>query len=344
MKAVVKYAPGPGNIDVLDVPEPPCGDGQVKVEMAFCGVCGTDLHVLHDTFRNYPPVILGHECAGTVVEVGRGVSGVTVGAPMTILGATAVTCGQCRFCRSGRFIFCRSRRGMGHGVDGGFTRYVVARPDQLFRIPDGVTLEEAALSEPFAAAVQAVTEITRAGIGETALVSGPGPIGLLCLKLLAAEGVKTIVAGAAGDDERLAAAERNGAAAVVNTAAASLEEVVLEETSGLGVDIALECSGHPGSVRGCVESLRPMGRYTQVGICGREIAFPMDQVFYKQLTVMGSICYTVETWRRMMGIFAHGRIRLHDLVTARLPITEWRTAFDLCRDRKALKVVMHPVD
>ena len=342
MKAVVKYAPGPGNIDVLDVEEPACGPNQVKVEMAFCGVCGTDLHVLHDTFRNYPPVILGHECAGTVVEVGRSVSGVMLGDRVTILGATAVTCGHCVYCRSGHFIFCKVRRGMGHGVNGGFARYVVVRPDQLYTVPEAFTLEEAGLSEPFAAAVQAVTEVTRVRIGETVLVSGPGPIGLLCLKLLVAEGVKTIVAGAAGDDQRLDAARRIGAALVVDTATGNLNEVVLEETAGLGVDVSIECSGHPDSVRGCLESLRPMGRYTQVGICGRDIVFPMDQIFYKQLTIAGSVCYTAATWQRMMAIYAQGKVRLHDLVTARLPITEWSTAFDLCRDRKTLKVVLHP--
>lgn len=135
MKAVVKYAPGPGNIDVLDVDEPVCGANQVKVEIAFCGVCGTDLHVLHDTFRNYPPVILGYECAGTVVEVGPSVTGVNLGDRVTILGATAVTCGHCTYCRSGHFIFCKARRGMGHGVNGGFARYVVVRPDQLYTVP-----------------------------------------------------------------------------------------------------------------------------------------------------------------------------------------------------------------
>ena len=153
MKALVKYAPGEGNLDVLDVPEPECGENQVKVEVAFCGVCGTDLHVMHDTFRNFPPVILGHEIAGTVVEAGRGVTGVAPGTRVTILGATAVTCGQCRYCRSGQFILCASRRGMGHGVNGGFTQYIVVRPDQLYRIPDGFSLDEAAMSEPFAAAV-----------------------------------------------------------------------------------------------------------------------------------------------------------------------------------------------
>ena len=128
MKALVKYAPGEGNLDILDVPEPACGDNHVKVEVAYCGVCGTDLHVMHDSFRNYPPVILGHECAGTVVEVGRSVTGVNLGDRVTILGATAVTCGHCMYCRSGHFIFCKARRGMGHGVNGGFARYVVVRP------------------------------------------------------------------------------------------------------------------------------------------------------------------------------------------------------------------------
>ena len=343
MKAVVKFAPGEGNVDVLDVKEPACGENQVKLEVGYCGVCGTDIHVLHDTFRNYPPVILGHEFSGTVIETGRNVSSVKKGDRVAGLGATAITCGECSYCRRGYFIFCSRRRGMGHGVDGALTRYVVMRPDQLYRIPEEFSLEEAALSEPFAAAVQAVTEVTKVRIGETALVSGPGPIGLLCLKLLAAEGVKTLVAGAAGDDERLKAALRIGAAAAVNVSKEDLADFIAEETRGAGVDVALECAGHSASVRGCLEALRPMGRYTQVGICGREMQFPIDQVFYKQLTICGSICYTAQTWDRMMRIYEQGRIRLHDLVSSTLPISEWRAAFDLCTDKKVLKVLMYPV-
>src|SRR5947208_9777381 len=243
MKALVKFAPGDGNLDILDVDEPVCGDRTVKVEVAFCGVCGTDLHVMHDTFRNFPPVILGHEFAGTVVEVGRNVTDVKTGERAAGLGATAVTCGDCQYCRSGYFIFCANRRGMGHGVNGAFPRYVVMRPDQLYRVPDDFGLDEAALSEPFAAAVQAVTEVTQVRLGETALVSGPGPIGLLCLKLLVAEGVKTIVAGAAGDELRLAAARDFGAAMTVNTSERGLADAIRESTGGSGVDVALECAG-----------------------------------------------------------------------------------------------------
>jgi L-iditol 2-dehydrogenase len=343
MKALIKFASGDGNVDIREVEEPRCGDLQVKLEIAFCGICGTDLHVLHDTFRNYPPVILGHEFAGTIVEVGRNVNGAaTLGERVAGLGATAVTCGICRYCRTGNFIFCPNRRGMGHGVDGAFTRYVVMRADQLFRIPDHLSLEEAAMSEPLAAAVQAVTEVSRARIGDTVLVSGPGPIGLLCLKLLAAEGIRTIVAGTAEDEHRLNAAMHCGAAAVVNVSEQNLREAVRELTGGIYVDVAFECAGHPDSIRGCISSLRPMGQYMQVGICGQDVQFPIDEVFYKQLTMCGSVCYTVRTWERMMKIYSEGRLRLTDLISDKLPLSEWRKAFELCRSKKALKVLMYP--
>lgn len=344
MKALVKYAKGEGNVDVRDVEEPLCGDDQVKLEIGFCGVCGTDIHVLHDTFRNYPPVILGHEFAGTVVEVGKHVSGIQIGERGAGLGATAVTCGQCEYCLSGNFIFCTKRRGMGHGVNGAFARYVVVRPDQLYRVPQHLTMEEAALSEPFAAAIQAVTELTTVRIGDTAIVSGPGPMGLLCLKLLVAEGVRTIVAGANGDDTRLKAARECGAFATINVSKENFLESVRDLTRGAGADVAFECAGHEQSVRGCLQALRPMGRYTQVGICGQEIRFPMDQVFYKQLRVVGSVCYTARTWERMMGIFAQGKVRLADLVSEKLPISEWKKAFALCTNREGLKVLMYPHD
>ena len=342
MKALVKYAKGAGNVDIREVEEPQCGDDQVKLEIAFCGLCGTDLHVLHDTFRNFPPVILGHEFAGTVVEVGKNVSNTQTGERVAGLGATAVTCGQCTYCRSGYFIFCPNRRGMGHGVNGAFTRYVVMRPDQLYRIPANFTLEEAAMSEPFAAVVQAVTEIANVRIGDTALVSGPGPIGLLCLKLLVAEGVNVVVAGTSADTERMAAASRMGATAVIDIGKQNLGEAIREHTGGVGVDVAFECAGHAGSVRGCLESLRPMGRYIQVAICGQEIPFPIDLIFYKQLTMSGSVCYTARTWDRMMKIYAEGRVRLDDLISSKLPLSEWRTAFQLCEDKKAIKVLLYP--
>jgi len=342
MKALVKFASGEGNVGIMEIAEPVCGDNDVKIEIAFCGVCGTDIHVLHDTFRNFPPVTLGHEFAGTVVEVGKNVQDVLIGERVAGLGATAVTCGHCRYCRAGYFIFCSTRRGMGHGVNGAFTRYVLLRPDQLYRIPENLTFEEAAMSEPFAAAVQAVTEIARIAIGDTVLVSGPGPIGLLCLKLLVAQGIKVIVVGAPGDGERLNAARRFGAYATVDLGSQKLQEAINEHTKGQGVDVAFECAGVSASVRGCLDSLRPMGQHVQVAICGKDIQFPIDRIFYKQLTMSGSVCYTSNTWDRMMKIYAGGKVSLKEMISTKLPISDWQTAFNLCTTKKALKVLMYP--
>ena len=142
--------------------------------------------------------------------------------------------------------------------------------------------------------------------------------------------------------DRMAAAQRMGAAAVINIGEQDLGAAIREHTNGAGVDVAFECAGHPGSVRGCLESLRPMGRYTQVAICGQDIQFPIDLIFYKQLTMSGSICYTAQTWERMMKIYAEGRVRLNDLISTRLPLSEWRTAFQLCADKSAIKVLLYP--
>src|ERR1700733_209836 len=223
MKALVKYASGDGNVEMREVAEPRCGDSEVKLEIAYCGICGTDLHVFQDTFRTYPPVILGHEFSGTVVEVGRNVTNARLGERVTGLGATAVTCGQCEYCRSGYFIFCSNRRGMGHGVNGAFTRFVVVRPDQLFPLSADFPTEDGAVCEPFAAAVHAVCDLTPLRIGDVVLVSGPGPMGLLCLKLLLAAGFKTIVAGTEADLVRLALAKQLGADSVIDVSRENLQ-------------------------------------------------------------------------------------------------------------------------
>src|SRR5580698_141045 len=216
MKALVKFAKGPGNVEIRDVSEPNPADNQVKIAVSYCGICGTDLHVFNDTFRNFPPVILGHEFCGHVVERGRRVSSVNEGDRFTVLGASTVTCGKCVYCRQGEFMFCPERRGMGHGVNGAFAPFVVARPDQLFKLPDELPDAEGALCEPFAAAVHAVCELTPLRLGDVAVISGSGPLGLLCLKILVAQRVKTIVLGASQDNSRLAKAKELGAALAVD--------------------------------------------------------------------------------------------------------------------------------
>lgn len=342
MKALVKTAPGPGHVELREIPNPDPAPGQVKLEIAACGICGTDLHVLHDTFRNFPPVILGHEFVGRIVEEGPAVRGrVDRNARYAVLGATAVTCGRCRYCQSGDFMFCPERRGMGHGVNGAFTRYTCVRPDQLFRLDDDLPEEEGALVEPLAAAVHAVAEMTVVRPGDVALVSGPGPIGILCLLVLQHAGIRTLVAGTSADTIRLALARQLGAARVIDVQRENLAAIVAEETKGLGIDVAFEVAGVAASAAACLEVLRPLGRYTQVGHFGRDILVPFDRIGFKQLHVAGSVGYTVATWTRTMQLLGQG-LRPSRIVTHRLPLEQWQVGFDLFERKTALKVLLTP--
>jgi L-iditol 2-dehydrogenase len=342
MKALVKFRPGPGGVELRDVAEPEPANDQVKLAITACGICGTDVHVLHDTFRNFPPVILGHEFVGRVVGEGAAVRGqVDRAARYAVLGATADTCGRCRWCRSGDFMFCPDRRGMGHGVNGAFTRYACVRPDQLFRLDDSLPEEEGAMVEPLAAAVHAVAEITAVRPGDIALVSGPGPIGLLCLLVLAHHGIRTIVAGTTADATRLSLAQQLGAARVVDVQRGNLDEIVRAETGGTGVDVAFEVAGAAASARACLDALRPLGSYTQVGHFGRDITVPFDRIGFRQLRVAGSVGYTVATWTRTLRLLAEG-LKPTRIVTHRLSLSDWQRGFDLFERKEAVKVLLQP--
>jgi len=342
MKALVKYKKGPGNVELRDVPEPECTDDKIMLEIAYCGICGTDLHVYHDTFRNFPPVILGHEFSGSVVETGKEVKGIKPGDTFSVLGATAVQCGRCEYCVKGEFMFCKDRRGMGHGVNGAFTKFAGVRTDQLFPIPENVSMEHAALVEPLAVAVHAVEEIADFRLGDVVLLSGPGPIGLLCMKLLAAHGMKVIVAGTSQDQMRMDMASRFGAEILVNVDQENLSRIIETHTKGKGVALAIECAGVEGSVINCLEALMPMGKYVQIGHFGKDLTLPWDLIAFRQLSIFGSVGYTKDTWHRSIKILAQKKVDLGDVITHRLGLNDWQTGFDLMEKKQAVKILLHP--
>lgn len=340
MMAVVKTAPGVGNVTYMEVPEPELKPNGVKIEVRYSGICGTDIHVYHDTFRNYPPVILGHEFSGVVVETGAQVTRVKPGERVTVLPSSAVVCGVCDYCRRGYYMFCDIRRGMGHGVNGSFTRYVAVRDDQVYKLPDSVSFEVGAMAEPFASAVQAIEDLTDFHVGDTVLLSGPGPIGLFCLSLLLAHNCKVIVAGA-DDCARLEIARSMGADVIVDVAKQDLAEVVRSETDGRGVDAVVEASGSADSVLACLASVRPTGKFVQVGIVGAPVTLPYDQFLFKQLSFFGSVGHTLKTWSRVMHILEQRKLDIAPIASNKLPISRWREAFDLCENRKGVKVLLH---
>ncbi|NHN34086.1 zinc-dependent alcohol dehydrogenase [Paenibacillus agricola] len=341
MKAIVKVQPGAGHVKRVDIPEPICQpDVGVKIEVKFAGICGTDLHVYHDTFKNYPPVTLGHEFSGVVVEVGSAVQRVKVGDRVAVNPSTAVVCGQCEYCLQGYYMFCSIRRGMGHGVNGAFTKYVAVREDQVYALPDYVSLEEAALAEPLACAVQAIEELTDLHAGDVVLLSGPGPIGMLCLLLLRAKGCRVIVAGTGQDQLRLEMALRLGASIAVNVMAEDLQSIILRETNGLGVDAVVECAGAGASVLSCLNAVKRLGTYIQVGIIGKEVTLPFDTILYKQLKLVGTLAHSQKTWVRVIKLLHQQKLALAEMITHRLPMSRWEEAFELCEQKQGLKVFL----
>lgn len=340
MEALVKYKKGEGNVRIQQMPEPVLSSGQVLMEVDMCGICGTDLHVYHDTFKNYPPVILGHEFAGRVID--KGDTDIPEGKRFAVLGATAITCGTCIHCLMGNFMFCKNRRGMGHGVHGAFTRYAAVRPDQLFALPEEVSTEEGALVEPLAAAVHAVNDIANCKLGDKAIVSGPGPIGLLILKLLVGHGVKTWVIGTEADSFRLEMAMKYGAAGVLVAGKDPIPQLLEEFTDGQMMDLTFEVAGAEGSARNCMEALRPKGQYIQVGHFGKDILLPWDLVAFREIQVKGSVGYTYATWHRTLEILRQQKVKVSDLITHRLPLPSWEKGFSLMEEKKALKILLTP--
>ena len=342
MKALVKTAKGIGNLEVLEVPEPIPKSDQLKIEVKAGAICGTDLHIQDDEYVNCPPMVLGHEMSGVVVEVGDAVTRFNVGDRVTS-ETFKFTCGHCRFCQTGLIGLCVNRDSMGVHVDGAFAKYVCQREESLHKLPDNVDFEAGSMSEPTAVAVRAVYERANIAPGDVVLLSGPGPVGLLCLQAVKSIGARVVLVGAAGDENRLALGKELGADVIVNVATDSFDEV-LNMTEGLGADVSIECGGSKASMDQCIEYARKGAQLVLVGLFGHEIAVDVDKAIIKELTILPSFTYRHRTWERAMKLLGEGKIETAPLVSGRFPITEWEKAFETVRARQGIKYLLLPVD
>ena len=235
MKAVVKTASGVGNVELRDVPEPSIGKpDDIKVEVKASAICGTDIHIYHDEYVNCPPVILGHEMSGVVVDVGKSVTKFKPGDRVTS-ETFKYTCGQCGACRSGLIGLCPERRSMGVHVDGAFTTYLIQREESLHHLPDSIDFAAGSMCEPMAAAVRAVYERARVLPGDVVIVSGPGPIGLLCVQAAKLLHATVILCGTAEDEQRLAMGKALGADSVIDVTKTESWTLINSLSGGLDV-------------------------------------------------------------------------------------------------------------
>jgi L-iditol 2-dehydrogenase len=343
MKGVMKVAAGVGNIEVREIEEPSPPPGHVKIAVKAAGICGTDIHIFYDEYKSWPPVVLGHEVVGQVAEVGSGVERVKEGDRVTT-ETYFHTCGKCRFCRAGKINLCPERRSIGSAVNGGFTSYVIVPERNIHHLPDHVSFMQGVLTEPLACAVHGALELPKVTPGDLAVVAGPGAIGLLTFQAVRAAGATVMVLGTDADEGRLKMAAELGADYTFNVQRDDYKAAVMDLTNGLGADIVFECSGAGPAAQMLLEVVRRAGQYAQIGLFGKPVAWDLDQICFKELSVTGSNASIPSAWDRAINLIASGQVKTEPLVSGVYPITGWRDAFDAFEKRTGLKTVLQPVD
>lgn len=328
MKAARFY--GPGDIRIDDVPEPTTRPGTVKVEVEWCGICGTDLHEYlegpifaptadapHPITGESVPITLGHEFAGIVAEVGDGVTRVRVGERVVV--EPYIICGNCDACTNGRYNVCQTLGFVGlSGHGGGFSQYVVAQERWIHPLGELGT-DVGALIEPLAVAHHAV-KLSRAKPGHTALVFGAGPIGLVTTAALKAACVEEVIVVEPAD-VRKAKAPVAGADHVLDPTTTDVVAAVHELTKGRGADVSFECAGIDAVLKSAILSTRAGGTVVNVAIWGHEASVAMNDLVFREVNVLGSLAYA-DDHPATIEMVASGKVDPFQFITGRIDLDD----------------------
>ncbi len=338
MLAIVKAAPGPG-LELREVPMPSIGINDVLIRVRKTGICGTDLHIASwDPWAAktiHPPLVVGHEFVGEIVEVGSNVS--DFGPGDLVSGEGHVVCGRCRHCMAGNRHLCAHTVGLGVGRDGAFAEYVALPMTNIWHHWPGVPEDVAAIFDPFGNAVH--TALAFPVLGEDILVSGAGPIGLMATAIVRHAGARYVVVSEPNPVRREIAA-RMGATAVVDPRERSLEDVQRDLGMTEGWDVALEMSGNPAALRSAIASMAHGGRIAILGIPTEEISLDVNEIVFKMLTLRGIYGREMyETWYKMTVMLQSG-LDITPAITHRFDFRDFAAAFDAARSGDSGKVIL----
>ncbi len=343
MPALVHYALQPGAVELRELAIPDIGDDDALLKVGAVSVCGSDVHQAWNT-HSWPvniPVVLGHEFGGTIARVGRAVRGFKEG-DRVVCETAAHICGECVLCRTGRYNLCPARKGFGYGVDGAMASWVRVPARCLHRIPDTLPFDLACLSEPHAVSYNAMCVNSTIRPGETVVVLGPGPIGLLCARMAALAGADPlIVAGLSADAARLQTARRLGAARTVDIEKESLEDVV-RGLSPIGADLVCDATGTSDALQVALQIARPDGQVTKVGWSPQIIPIDPNPLVLRNLRLQGSFSHNYPIWERVIHLLDRGTTLPEEIVGLRAPLEGWRAAFDAMHERRVIKSVIVP--
>ena len=329
-------------MEIRDMPDPTAGPGQVKIQVKYAGICGSDLHVYHSgiPIPMNPPVIMGHEYAGIITELGKGVEGFQVGD--RVLSDNYEVCGICHYCREGYINLCNSRRTFGYWMNGAFAPYTLVPAERIHKIPENVSDISAALTEPLACVCHAVYDLCRIVPGDLVLVTGPGAIGIMAMQVAKAHGARVIMSGMSADAPRLELAKKLGADIVVDIEKENLEEIVMTESKGYGADVVLECSGTGAAISNALTLIKKLGCFTQIGLPGAPIAFDITKLCFKEVLLTGSLGSRKISWEQALDLQARGLVNLEPLAEAPMSLGEWKEAFRRFDAKEGCKLLLDP--
>lgn len=339
MHAIVKERPAPG-LTVTTAPRPAVGPGEILIAVRHAGVCGTDLHIAEwDAWaqgRIRPPVIVGHEFAGEIVEIGDGVTELQVGQLVTAEGH--LVCNHCLQCRTGNGHICRNTKIIGVDRDGAFAEYIAMPATNVLSL-DGIPTEVGAIMDPMGNAFHTV--LTADIPGSTVFIVGCGPIGCFAVGIARAAGAAKVMASDI-NPKRLALAERMGAHLTINAQTDDVVQTVLEATGGEGVDVVCEMSGVPAALHQAFATVRMGGRVQLLGI--PRGAVPVDfatEIIFKGVTIYGVIGRKMyETWHDMRRFLTSGMLDPRPVITHRYPLARIDDALAAIRSGDAGKVIL----
>jgi L-iditol 2-dehydrogenase len=333
------------DLELVDFPTPEVGPNDVLIRVKACGICGSDVHGFDgSTGRRIPPLVMGHEAAGLIHATGADVKGYHEGDRVTF--DSTVSCGHCFFCTRGEINLCDNRQVLGvscgdYRRHGAFAEYVVVPQNILYRLPDSLPFEHAALIEAVSIGVHAVN-ITPIQLGATAVVVGTGMIGLLMLQAARLAGCSRIIAVDL-DDNKLEVARKLGAEITLNPKTVDVPKVVAELTGGHGADVALEAVGATSPIKTAILSVRKGGTVTLVGNITPNIELPLQSVVTRQIRLQGS-CASNGEYPACIDLLASGAIKVDPIISALAPLEEGAAWFEklYSHNNNLMKVVLQP--
>ncbi|HEX3744097.1 MAG TPA: galactitol-1-phosphate 5-dehydrogenase [Bryobacteraceae bacterium] len=333
------------HLELADVAVPAIGPRDVLIRVRSCGICGSDVHGIDgSTGRRIPPLVMGHEAAGVIEQVGADAGNWKPCDRITF--DSTISCGECAFCRSGDINLCDNRQVLGvscgdYRRHGAFAEYVSVPARILYRLPDSLSFDQAAMIEAVSVAVHAVS-LTPLSPGDTAVVIGCGMIGQLTIQAAKAAGFAKVY-GVDVDDARLTFARRAGADEVFHSQTSDVPAEIRARTSGRGADAVLEAVGTTAPIQTAIACVRKGGAVTLIGNFSGHIELPLQQVVTRQIRLQGS-CASAGEYPKCIELMASGQIRVDDLISAYTPLEDAAGWFDRLyrREPNLMKVIVRP--